>query len=577
MALQNADAVHITGGRVVVDDFRYAHHSFDPEYAYAQVLQLAEGGNELEYAPLRIPEWVRTFQNNVDVGGFDNRTAKYVRRDELAPVAFDGRYESLSTPFNLLSQLENDVDYLLRASNLSDVPDKALARSNLGIGDVGLARWNDVTLLATLSVGSLHLVPEDGEDYGGKVIVVSADDNRLTPSVLPIATDTEYGVVRVAYDIHDTATDHTVPTTKAVLNAYNLISYKIDNANDTPIEDPEIAHLVQSYGLLQKSSNFHEVSVPEMRAVLGLGGICALNEGDDVYFNRIEIAASNGLILNGQMDSLYLSVDAQGHVRANMTPPIASQTNAGMVYLLDSFSSDYTLGAMQTALASTRQNVVPSVAAVSQLMGIIDAEIDRIQDQIPQSVRELAGYDDFLTKGGNLYGIENPGQARQNLGLHVVAHTGNYRHIVDAPTTLSAFEDDVGFLRLTSNLDDITDVEAARSNLGLGDLAARDSNDVGTLYGNANFKVLEVSDHLAFEQVGAHPDMFLACVDRNGTAEWRELPKATTTRFGLVRLAQDLNDDDTAAASAQSLFELYQRLDTRLATYEALLGHLISN
>ena len=47
--------------------------------------------------------------------------------------------------------------------------------------------------------------------------------------------------------------------------------------------------------------------------------------------------------------------------------------------------------------------------------------------------------------------------------------------------------------------------------------------------------------------------------------------------YGLVRLAQSLQDDDSAAASAQALFELYQRLDARLATYEVLLGNLIVN
>ena len=578
MALQDSNAVHITGGTIVVDNFRYAHPSHDPNAAYTQVLQVSPDGDGLEYAPLRIAEWMRTYQNNVDVGAFDNRTTKYVRRDDLAAVAFDGRYESLSTPFSLFSQLQNDVDYLLRANNLSDVPDREAARSNLGIGDVGIARWNDVTILSTLSVAALHLVPEEAADsYDRKVIQVHAGDNRLVPSELPQATNTEYGVVRVAYDLHDVGTSNTVPTTRAVQNAYNLISYKIDNANNTPVEDPQLVDLVDAYGLLSRTRNFDEVSVEEMRAVLGLGSICSLNEGDDAYLNRLEVSASNGLRLNDQVDSLYLSVDAHGHVRPSATPPEASQTSAGMVFLLDSFTSNYTLGGMRAAIAATRNDVVPSVAAVSQLMGIIDEEVDRIQSQIPKSVSDLPGYEDFLTSGGNLYGLENPGQARQNLGLHVVAHTGNYRNIVDAPTALSAFEDDVGYLRLTSNLDDITDAVAARSNLGLGDLASRSSNDVGTLHGDANFRVLEVSDHLEIHQDDARPDMFLACVDRNGSAEWREIPRATTTKYGLVRLAQSLQDDDSAAASAQALFELYQRLDARLATYEVLLGNLIVN
>jgi hypothetical protein len=70
-----------------------------------------------------------------------------------------------------------------------------------------------------------------------------------------------------------------------------------------------------------------------------------------------------------------------------------------------------------------------------------------------------------------------------------VCETGRYQDLVDTPTNLGYFHNDLNLLQISSNLSDLQNVEEARVNLGLGDVALWNSNDtinLNTLNINGN-------------------------------------------------------------------------------------------
>ena len=71
-----------------------------------------------------------------------------------------------------------------------------------------------------------------------------------------------------------------------------------------------------------------------------------------------------------------------------------------------------------------------------------------------------------------------------------VCETGRYQDLVDTPTNLASFQNDLNLLQISSNLSDLQNVEEARLNLGLGDVALWNSNDT------INLNTLNISGNL---------------------------------------------------------------------------------
>lgn len=578
LATQNADDVVITGGTIQLEHLVYEH----PSRAPGRILVLGDDG-ELEYVDPLWKDWLRRDQRAVPMSGFRNDPDdpdRFVKASDLQPVAFEGSYESMTTRFFRTSELINDVRYLNNRSNLQDVEDAAQARANLGIGDLGIVKWNNHVLVDELTLDSLYLPTAEVDINADCYLTVRPEDMRVVACNIPYATTERHGLVRITddLDVYDSEPS-LVASAGSVVNFFNLMKFRLDNISsiEAVVEHPDIDKVVEEYGLLRRDSNLSDANIEEVRKTLQLGSLSTLNVGDTVFLKDIVFDESSKLIIPNTMgDTVYLQVDAEGKIVTTSLQPTASDTSPGMVYLLDNYVEVYSLANINETLSSARNDVVPSVNAVNEYFRVNSERLEAIRKSVPTHINQVEGFDTFLTLDDNMR-VDNPSIARTNLELHPIAHTGDWMTMENRPTKLSDFENDTGYLTQANCLSELNEnVEIARRNLGLGDMALLNANNVGTLRGDATFQRLELMENLQYQFDPDNNGHFLMCTDDIGTAQWRPLPKATTTSYGTVRLTSDTEvKEDDMAISSVTLYRLVQEFELRIEIYRNLFSELL--
>ena len=576
MSTQTANSVDIQGGSVAVDSFVYNHSSRDSSGANA--LLKVNDANVLEFVNYQY-DWMFKPQNQIDVSDFkydDLAEDRYVRYNELADVAISGNFQDLKTGKTLLaSKLFNDIQYLHVKSNLADVDDKLLARSNLGIGTLGLSNWDSFFVVNSLSIGALYMDLNDS-DHAVKTLL-AVEDNRLVPYSINKADHQNYGFVRLTDDIFSAANEkYDIPSIYAMNNYYNLTLNKITSIDiNNIVLSYDLDTIIQNYGLLRKENNLSEIPIQDLYNSFQLGTMAMLNQGDDILAKDLILDDQATIqFINTNIDGIpkYLMVNEKGELVISTAKPIASDTKPGMVFLMSNYIEDYTLGGITSAMSKFRNDVVPSAGAVQQFFELYDFEVERLEKSIPKSIKDVNGFGEFMLIEDNMH-VDNPSIARTNLELAEVAHTGNWYDIVNRPESVSYFSNDMGYLKASECLAEISaNPDQARYNLGLGNLATMDSNAVQFLGGSGTFESLRVQTNFQYNKGADNQGKFLSCKDPQGNAEWRELPKASQNQYGVVCVTNSLNDnDDGKAVSASAIFKIYTEMTTRLNIYLDLI------
>jgi hypothetical protein len=132
-----------------------------------------------------------------------------------------------------------------------------------------------------------------------------------------------------------------------------------------------------------------------------------------------------------------------------------------------------------------------------------------------------------------------------------IAFTGDYNDLTNTPTNLShlSFTNDLIFLEKTLyNIDR----EQAISNLGLGTLALKNSEDY------IIFNNLTINCNLKFEEVHITNNPKYLHIGDNGVTYWNSLSKASDTQYGVVQLQDDyMSSNEGTAPSSKAISDLY--------------------
>jgi hypothetical protein len=132
-----------------------------------------------------------------------------------------------------------------------------------------------------------------------------------------------------------------------------------------------------------------------------------------------------------------------------------------------------------------------------------------------------------------------------------IAFTGDYNDLTNTPTNLShlSFTNDLIFLEKTLyNIDR----EQAISNLGLGTLALKNSEDY------IIFNNLTINCNLKFEEVHITNNPKYLHIGDNGVTYWNSLSKASDTQYGVVQLQDNyMSSNEGTAPSSKAISDLY--------------------
>ena len=572
LATMNSNEVKITGGSIAASNFSLKPNQTNLGSTDYFLKNVNEDG-KVDWFQIPSLGWLKPDQADIPISGFSN-DAKYISREELAPVAFSGDFNDLSNVPELLSEVySNDIlgQFLYCGSNLADIEDKKIARENLGLGDLGLQNVDNV-VISNLTVTEEFKFPEH---VGQGFVFIDSNSNGekyiTTKPTFPIATSNVPGIVYVK-DYIDSNSDEYVPNMTLFSNVVTDLGGKIDEFKIGYLND--IVDLVEGEQFLFKSNVLSEfasdIERSNARSNIGLGDIAIQNSNhvtcsnltvESLKFNIGSDLTNKILTFNSENSSTFLSMD---HFTATSNAP-------GAVYLAHEFDTD-----LMSDEAKSRSNVTAlSMHAVSNYLNEFNTRIDNIQTSIPTDILQLRGNDEFMRKQNNLSDLTDINLAKSNLGLAKVATTGAYADLTDKPFAISSFSNDLGFLVGDCNLSDIPDPVAARKNLGLGSMATQDIHNVRIRGGIVRFKKLEIKNEFYYKDDEDPPDgKILVCANRNGLMEWKDLPKASFTEYGAVKISdhikyQDERTDVVPTCKVFSVIEenLRSKLDTALRDY----------
>ena len=572
LATMNSNEVKITGGSITASNFALKPKGSTLGTTDYFLKNFDENGT-VDWFQIPSLGWLKSNQADIPISGFSN-DSKYISKDELAPVALSGDFNDLSNiPERLSEVYSNDIlgQFLYCRSNLSDVVDKNLARENLGLGNLGLQDVDNV-VISNLTVTQEFKFPEQ---IGQGFVFIDSDSNGenyiTTKSTFPLATSNVPGIVYVKDHI-DSNSDNYVPNMTLFSNIITDLDEKIDRFKIGYLND--IVDLVEGEQFLFKSNLLSEfvsdIEKSNARSNLGLGDISIQNSNHltcsnltlkNMKFNSDSNLEKKILTFNSDNTSTFLS----------MEDFIATSNAPGAVYMSDVFktedlSEEEMLRSNTTAL---------SMHAISNYLHQFNTRIDNIQNSIPKDILQLSGNDEYMRKQNNLSDLTDINLAKSNLGLAKVATTGAYADLTDKPFAISSFSNDLGFLIGDCNLSDIPDPVAARKNLGLGSMATQDIRNVRIQGGIVRFKKLEIKNEFFYKDEEDPPDgKILVCANRNGLMEWKDMPKASFNQYGAVKISdhikfQDERTDVVPTCKVFSVIEenLRSKLDIALREY----------
>lgn len=553
MSTMNSNDVSITGGNIEIDSFTFVQSSPLDNTNY--LLKNADTTGSVEWFEVPFISWLDDDQNKIRLSGFCN-DVNYVQSNQLARVAFSGSYlDLINIPQSLQEVYSNDVlnEFLYSACNLSDVNDVQQARTNLGLGTLALQDPDNVFLERLIVTDTLNL-----ENLNSNGYLYINSSNEVEMKRLTIATNTTPGIV---YKTDTLINDSNFVPTSELL--YNVNSNLNEQISDLQLEDLNaIVSLFGKNEYLFKTNLLSEFSNDQQRQTarqnLGLGDIATQNSAtfsvsnitlNNLEFNTTENITDKVLTFDNSKRSQFKSLDDF----------LATETNPGSVYIINDYIN---------YVPNARSNVsVISYTALSNYIYSLTTELNTLKANIPANINDLTGSDVYLRANNNLSDLTNKSDARSNLELKTVAVTGKYSDLEDYPYNVSKFNNDIGFIVSQSNLADLNDIAAARANLGLGSMATQDLNDVRISGGYVHFKQLKINDKFYYRASTNPTGKFLVAGNSSGKMEWKNLPLASESEYGLVRITDQLQDKDVrrdVVPTCRVFAELEERITYRL-------------
>lgn len=554
LSYYDSNTVVIEGGSISIDSFTI--NSSNAKENRFLVCQKESG--LVDFVDVELGPWVNSNLSDIKFSDFDTSDIVFQYNNNLHPIAFSGDYQDLINKPTSFSDLSNDLGFLYRDLRNIDV---SQAISNIGLGTLAFGNANDTITFNNLVINGNLVFPNETITQNPKYLILQPDGSTYWDS-LQKATENQYGVVRLS-DSYLDRSSNTAASIVALNELYNYMKIQLEGIGNVSLAE-EIQTTITNSGLMRKTYNLSELTdIQAARSNLGFSTnmellINSINNNNTFSINNLYINSNINFVnidsRNLLTQDTYLAINNEGNIQPRQLL-YADTDYAGFVYIVNSYEDGL-------AIDSPFKRSI-SVLSMNGLNNFIDGyyyeNYVSISNSIDPKIRAL--YNEYMRVDDNIR-VDNASIARQHLELHPVAHTGDYFQLENAPSNLSTFSNDTGFMYRNSNLLDIADINAARSNLLIGSVAYYDSNNINILGGNGTFDNLTINNHLQYKYNDSnYQDMILKSINPNGDCRWVNLPEATSSHKGIVQIETDFEKyDDFKASSASALFKVYYKL-----------------
>lgn len=552
-SLANFDSnnVIIEGGSISIDHFRLVSENAGVN----KFLICKSNDGTVDFMDVELGNWINCNIEDIKFSDFDTSDVVFQNCNLLKSIAFSANYNDLMNKPTLFSHLTNDLDFLHKDINNIDVN---AAIINLGLGSLAFIDSSDAITLNNLTVNGNLIFPNIDIDDNPKYLYIQPDGSTYWTS-LKKASSTEYGVVKLSHSFTDN--DSNVAASIIAVNEMeHTIRTLLNNIGNVSLA-AEIQETIINSGLMKKTNNLSELTdLQQARANLGFNTnmeslISSINNNNSIAIRNLYVN-SNIVFVNPNNANLqftndfYLSINTQGQIIPKQLL-YGSETNAGFIYITSNYESPLLIDDRIVALSM--------YGLTNFINNVYNVNYASISNSIDPKIRAL--YTEYMRVDDNIR-VDNPSTARQHLGLHEVAHTGDFFQLSNRPVNISTFSNDTGFMYRSNNLLDIDDINLARQNLLIGSVAYYDSNNINILGGNGTFSNLIIENHLQYKYNNSnYQNMFLKSINPNGDCRWEYLPEATSTQKGIVQLEADYKMyNDNKASTASALFKVYYKL-----------------
>jgi hypothetical protein len=578
LAVQNADSVVITGGDISVDNlfFNLSENFFNLSENFPNEKYLVcDSNGKVNFQYLNLPGWLLDNNQQVkepkDIYIEDFNTSNmFLRFQSVHKVALTGSYFDLDYLPRTLEdfKIDTELDFVRKSSNLADLSNIELARSNLHLGTASLINSHQALHLNNVTVESLFFSNVQNLDSENPNYLYINSSGIVTPTSLLHASTSNYGVVVIASNIDDER-NASVPSS-------TLFKQKIDTIgadilalqNNDPMENTTINNMIVDSNLMKIENNLSEITDREAALTnLGFGTnsiefVNKLNESSTVFFNTVHITSNFIFTPQYSMsanDQYFLTISKNDfHVRIS-TMTKATPDEYGVVKIITDIDS---LLNSKNDGDEYSNHTINSKAFYEYVQEYFLNRFTVFSNSIPIQIKDM--YSEYMKVDDNIR-VKDPTRARQHLLLHNVAYTGDYFNLKNAPSNVSSFSNDKNYLSANLNLSEFqpTDISLVRKNLNIGSVASYDSNNVTFISGTGSFSHLNISKTLIYNPLNNVniANKYLFCKDNNGSCTWKSLPEATTYSKGIVKLQTNhISPSDKHASSASALFKAYYEI-----------------
>lgn len=476
--------------------------------------------------------------------------------------AYWGYVENCNYESNI-SQFANDANYITQhqalhpGSNLSDLSDKKMALSNLGLSqflstdETETLSFDSVNLdhlyISTLEENSVLMVG-DGHKIKGTTVITHVDyvinDSSFSMIDSPQESLTSLKLMKDVYS-------------NIRSNVYETQVYISDLESQlTSIQDPDGA----TNSFLKKNNFLNEFVNDKKEALsnLGIPDTFINIENQNITGNNLEINQLKYRIVSQEdytKKPHFLTINGDGDTSWSEMP-FASTSNEGSVLIVDSldrqdndphkvFSRFY----LTTQLDDLKLSQTETNASLCNVLSRVEEQINQIN--IPTQISTFCNNCNYLKAENYLSELTNNLYAvYSNLNLEEVAWTGSYDSLLNVPAYLAECNLDASYLRKDRMLEEFDgNYDMILSNLGLDDMALQSSSNIqitnGVIYDLKSIRTEELildSNVPNYDSLGSI--LFMKAIDVNGTAGWDVLPSSTYIQPGLVHTISNQSDID---------------------------------